>query len=273
MLREYPLETPFGRLNIARGPANGPLLLLLHGFSNNWKMFLPILPTLIPAWEVVTFDHRGHGSSARIPAGYTAAEFYQDAVAAFEHLATADIYLLGHSMGGSMGLYLAQAYPEKVRGVVTGDTPLVLESHIQVMNNRRNTRLFGLRRRLAGQSPQELARRGLSLSQAEELSHLDPAVMDYHASSRVAEFFAGIRDVNFDLIRCLLFITQADPAKGGVLQDDEIPAVLARHPEFHFQCFDLGHDLDVGLGPQSAFYQAALAFLESIRPSRLEENA
>ena len=52
-------------LNIAEGPNNGPLLFLFHGFTNRWQMFLPILPSLLPSWHVVMFDHRGHGGSSQ----------------------------------------------------------------------------------------------------------------------------------------------------------------------------------------------------------------
>jgi len=252
-------------LNIAMGPANGPPLLLLHGFTNRWQTYLPFLPSLTKNWQVLAFDQRGHGRSARIPDGvYTAAEFYADAEAVLTHINNGPVVLLGHSMGGSMALYLAQDHPEKVRAVVTGDTSFKLASHIQVMNNRRNTKLFGLRRRLAGRPVDELLRRGLSPEQAEEMSQLDPHVMDFHAEGRVESFFAGVRDVDFERITCPLLLTQANPAKGGLLQDDEIPGVLDAHPEFHFQRFDCGHGLEIEKGPESPFFNAALEFINSL---------
>ena len=251
-------------LNLAEGPRNGPLLFLLHGFSNRWQVFQSILPTLIGKWHVVTFDFRGHGKSGRIPGGYTAGGFYQDAESVLEHFAAdAPAALVGHSMGGSIALHLAQNHPEKVRAVVTGDTLLNLTIHIGVMNRRRQTKLFGLRRKLAGRAVEELIRRGLPSGQAEEMSQLDPAVMDYHAEGRVDGFFADVGDVNFDKIRCPVLLTQASPEKGGLLQDAEIPPVLAAHPQFQFMRFETGHDLEIEKGPESPFWQAALEFLES----------
>jgi pimeloyl-ACP methyl ester carboxylesterase len=269
MLHEYTLDSPHGTLNIAQGPPNGPLLILLHGFTNRWQVFLPILPALIDTWQVVTFDHRGHGRSARVPGGYTAAGFFEDAETVLEVALRLDgsnrpAVLLGHSMGGSLALHLAQAHPQKVRALVTGDTSLDLAYHIQVMNNRRNRKLFGLRRKLAGRPLDELIRRGLNPEEAEEMSRLDPHVMDYHAEGQVEGFFEGIADVDFDLIRCPLLLTQANPAKGGLLQDAEIQPVLANHPQFHFQRFDCGHDLEIEQGPRSAFILAALAFLNQL---------
>jgi pimeloyl-ACP methyl ester carboxylesterase len=265
MLREFTLPTPQVTLNLAEGPQNGPLLVLLHGFTNRWQTFLPILPTLTDRWHVVVFDHRGHGRSGRVSGGYTAAGFYADAEAVLTRFSPEPTILLGHSMGGSLALHLAQNHPERVRAVVTGDTSLNLAIHIDVMNSRRNTKLFGLRRKLAGRPAAELLRRGLPPEQAEEMSELDPSVMDFHAEGRVAGFFADIQDVDFDKIRCSVLLTQASPAKGGLLQDAEIPPVLAAHPEIQFMRFETGHDLEVEKGPESPFFKAAVKFVDHLR--------
>ncbi len=263
MLRETPLITEDGVLNFVEGPANGPLLVLLHGFTNRWQVFNSILPVLTPKWHVVAFDFRGHGQSGRSPNGYTANRFFRDGELVLKHLGAEPVVLLGHSMGGSIALHLAQAFPERVRAVVTGDTSLNLAIHIDVMNNRRNVKLFGLRRKLAGRPIDELLRRGLPPEQAEEMSQLDPAVMDFHAEGRVTGFFTDAQDVDFAQIRCPLLLTQANPEKGGLLQDAEIPPVLAAHPEFQFLRFETGHDLEIEKGPASPFWQAALRFLDS----------
>jgi pimeloyl-ACP methyl ester carboxylesterase len=263
MLRESALITPHLTLNLAEGPSNGPLLILLHGFTNRWQVFLPILPALIERWRVVAFDFRGHGKSGRA-AGYTADGFYCDGEAVLDHFGAEPAVLIGHSMGGSIALHLAQNFPEKVRAVVTGDTSLALAPHVEVMNSRRNVKLFGLRRKLAGQPAADLLRRGLAPEQAEEMSQLDPVVMDYHAEGRVAGFFADIPDLDFDRIRCPVLLTQASPALGGLLQDAEIPPVLAAHPEFQFLRFETGHDLEIDQGLDSPFFQAVLAFLKDL---------
>ncbi len=265
MLREFSLDTPQVNLNLAGGPANGPLLLLLHGFTNRWQVFLPVLPELIQNWHVVACDFRGHGKSGRVEGGYTAAGFFADAAAVLQHFGQEPVFILGHSMGGSIALHLAQEYPERVRAVVTGDTSLDLTVHVDVMNNRRNTKLFGLRRKLAGKPVDELLRRGLLPETAVEMWQLDPAVMDYHAEGRVEGFFADIKDVDFGKIFCPLLLTQANPAKGGLLQDAEIPGVLAGNAQFKFLRFDTGHDLEIGKGSDSAFFKAALAFFQHVR--------
>lgn len=261
MLTETLLNTPLGKINIAEGPNNGPLLFLMHGFTNRWQMFTPILPHLIPNWHVVSYDHRGHGRSCHPAEGYTAHTYYQDVETIFAAKDDQPAFLLGHSMGGSMALWFTTHHPTQVKAVVIGDTSLDLPMHIEVMNNRRNVKLFSLRRRMAGHPVQDLTRRGVPQYQAEELSQLDPRVMDFHAEGRVDEFFAGVQPFNLAGFRCPILVTQADPARGGILQDAEIPADLSRYPNLSFQRFDCGHDLEIDKGIDSPFFQAALSFL------------
>jgi len=264
MLREFVFDGAPIPLNIAEGPQNGPLLFLFHGFTNRWQTFLPILPALTRTWQVIAFDHRGHGSSGRDPDGYDAAGFYRDAESVLAHFATAPAVLLGHSMGGSMALHLAQAYPQKVRAVITGDTSINLPIHIEVMNNRRNTKLFGLRRRLAGQLYAGLLQRGLAPEQALEMSQLDPAVMDYHAEGHVERFFADTPGLDFSRINCPVLLTQANPDKGGLLQNAELSQQVLNLPNVSFVRFDCGHDLEIESGPASPFFEAAVKFLQGL---------
>lgn len=263
MLNESIRTGPNGYINMATGPDNGPALLLLHGFTNRWQVFDAVLPALNNHWQVNAYDHSGHGKSARLDKPYSAATFYYDAEFALMQLRTPAV-LLGHSMGGSLALHLAQNHPGRVRAVVTGDTSLNLAIHIGVMNNRRNSKLFGLRRRLAGRPVDELLRRGLSQAQADELSSLDPHVMDFHAESQVEGFFTGISDVDFTRLRCPLLITQANPEKGGLLQDEEITPPFTDNPLVQFKKFDTGHDLRIEEGTGSPFIQAALDFLNAL---------
>jgi pimeloyl-ACP methyl ester carboxylesterase len=264
MMREFSLIANQIALNLVENDVDGAPILLLHGFSNRWQVFRSILPALPRACRVASFDFRGHGKSSRAPGGYTAAGFYADADAALCHFATPakPALVIGHSMGGSLALHLAQNHPDKVAAVIAGDASLDLAFHIDVMNAKRQTKLFGLRRKLAGRPLEELIRRGLPPEQAEEMSMLDPAVMDYHAEGRVQEFFVGVDNVDFAHIHCPVLVTQANPAKGGLLHDEEIPAGLLERPNIHFMRFDTGHDLQIEKGQNSPFWRAALAWRE-----------
>ena len=101
-----------------RGGA-GPNLLLLHGLGER-------SPKTVPAdagnWPGAVFgvDFTGHGEST-MPGGggYTAELLMGDADIAMSMLGSATI--LGRGLGGYIGLLLAGARPQAVRGVVIAD--------------------------------------------------------------------------------------------------------------------------------------------------------
>ena len=47
-----------------QGPRGGPALLMLHGITDTWRSFEPVLPWLPPEWHVISMTQRGHGGSS-----------------------------------------------------------------------------------------------------------------------------------------------------------------------------------------------------------------
>lgn len=272
MLTEKIFDAGFGALNVAEGPDNGPLLFLFHGFTNRWQTFMPFIDEWIDRYHIVAFDHSGHGKSFRRADGYDANAFYEDAEAVFNAYADQPALLVGHSMGGSMSLYLAKHYPEKCRAVVTGDTSAAMDRHIDTMNNRRNGKIFAIRRRMAAMSLEQLLNKGIPPLAAEELDQLDPRVMDHHALGDVGTFFARTGPLSVKDIRCPLLFTQADPEQGGILQDDELSEAVHSQANIRFRRFDTGHDLMMNAGADSPFFKEADAFLEDVLAGRFPDG-
>ncbi|HIK53899.1 MAG TPA: alpha/beta hydrolase [Synechococcales cyanobacterium M55_K2018_004] len=52
------------------------------------------------------------------PPGYTPADYAQDLVLLLEQLHLANVWLVGHSLGGSIALWAADLMPERVKGVI-----------------------------------------------------------------------------------------------------------------------------------------------------------
>ena len=50
---------------IENGALAGSPLLLLHGLSDSWHSFLPLLPHLPPDVRTLAFTQRGHGQSSK----------------------------------------------------------------------------------------------------------------------------------------------------------------------------------------------------------------
>src|SRR5687768_16507523 len=70
------------RLHYAeQGDPAGPVLILLHGYSDSWFSFSRILPLLAPRFHVFALDQRGHGRSSSPDSGYAPADLAEDVVA------------------------------------------------------------------------------------------------------------------------------------------------------------------------------------------------
>jgi haloalkane dehalogenase len=127
-----------GRLRVHHldeGPADGPVVLLLHGEPSWSYLYRTMVPVLVDAGlRCVAPDLVGFGRSDK-PArreDYTYArhvEWMREAL--FDHLGLRDVTLVGQDWGGLIGLRLVGEHPERFARVVaantglpTGDRPL-----------------------------------------------------------------------------------------------------------------------------------------------------
>jgi pimeloyl-ACP methyl ester carboxylesterase len=138
------------RLRVFEG-GDGPPLLLLHGFGGAAWNFTE-LAQLLTGRRLVIPDLPGHGGSRPLPAPSMAA--FADVVAG---LLDEPAGVLGHSMGGTVALRLADRHPELVRGLVLA-APAGISS-----STRSSTVLIGLAgivkpARIAGRRVDRIAR-------------------------------------------------------------------------------------------------------------------
>src|ERR1700727_1828470 len=64
-------------LHYVRG-GNGPPIILIHGFPQDWFEYQRIMPRLAKHFTVVAVDLRGIGGSKATPGGYDAANLAED---------------------------------------------------------------------------------------------------------------------------------------------------------------------------------------------------
>jgi non-heme chloroperoxidase len=98
-------------------PAAHPIILL-HGYTDSWFSFSPVLPALATSYHVYALDQRGHGESARPAHGYAIADFAADVVAFMDAMGLPSTTLVGHSMGSFVAQQVALAAPERVARLV-----------------------------------------------------------------------------------------------------------------------------------------------------------
>ncbi|WP_035335563.1 alpha/beta hydrolase [Dokdonia sp. PRO95] len=92
----------------------GTPVILLHGFLENHQMWDQFLSVLCNQYRVICIDLLGHGFSESVGYVHSMEEMAGAVAAVTNQLGLKDIAIIGHSMGGYVGLAFAKAYPEFV---------------------------------------------------------------------------------------------------------------------------------------------------------------
>lgn len=153
----------FGLLE--RGPADGPLVLCLHGFPDGPQSFLPLLDALGAAgYRAVAPAMRGYLPSGIPDDGdYRAVTLARDVIALIDHLGAGKAVVVGHDWG-AVATYLAAAMrPDRVAAVVAAAIPhlrrfLLRPTRTQLWRSRYMARFQwrGIEPRLLAQGQHEL---------------------------------------------------------------------------------------------------------------------
>ena len=101
-----------------QGARRGPAVLLLHGYSDSWRSYAPLMDALPTAWRTVAVSLRGHGDSHRPETGYGIADFAGDLPAVLDHLDIERAAVVGHSMGSMVAARFALSQPARVEALV-----------------------------------------------------------------------------------------------------------------------------------------------------------
>ncbi|HEU5062815.1 MAG TPA: alpha/beta hydrolase [Solirubrobacterales bacterium] len=108
---------------VERGPRSGSPIVLIHCFScaiNWWDRMLPMLER---DHRVVAVDLLGHGGSEKPGSGYNPPNQAKLVAEVLERLEVADATVVGHSLGGSVSVALAEQDPQLVQRVAIVDMP------------------------------------------------------------------------------------------------------------------------------------------------------
>lgn len=101
----------------------GPPLVLQHGFSDSLESWYEFgyVEGLSSEYQLVLIDARGHGESDKPhDSGAYGVKRASDVIRVLDHLRLDKSHFYGYSMGGGIGLDLAQTAPERFTSIVIG---------------------------------------------------------------------------------------------------------------------------------------------------------
>jgi pimeloyl-ACP methyl ester carboxylesterase len=118
------LDLPSGEIQFAEhGLRRQPPIVLIHCYVCAMDWWDGMLPRLERQHRVITLDLLGHGGSEKPSSGYTPQHQATMVAEALERLGVRDATVVGHSLGGSVGVALSEQSPELVDRLVIVDMP------------------------------------------------------------------------------------------------------------------------------------------------------
>lgn len=100
-----------------QGDPHGVPVVLLHGYTDSWHAFAPLMARLPRRFRTVALTQRGHGDSVKPAKGYAVADFSADLDLALDALGIDRAVVVGHSMGSLVATRFAIDHPGRVAGL------------------------------------------------------------------------------------------------------------------------------------------------------------
>ena len=119
---------PFATIQNARmfyrlqGNAGRPVLILSHSISTDHAMWDLQVQNLLPHFQILRYDTRGHGASEATAGEYSIEMLGKDILALADTLKISQFAFCGLSLGGAIGQWVAVHAPDRVTHLVLANT-------------------------------------------------------------------------------------------------------------------------------------------------------
>jgi pimeloyl-ACP methyl ester carboxylesterase len=110
------------RQHIVTG-GDGPPLLLVHGWPENWYAWRYVMPELAKKYTVIAVDQRGIGLTERARTGYDTANLARDLAALMTKLGHRRFAVVGHDTGMVISYALAADFRDRVARLAVAEVP------------------------------------------------------------------------------------------------------------------------------------------------------
>lgn len=100
-------------------------VILLHGYQGSWGLWQRTMQVLGESYRTYALDFWGFGESGARRSSYAVEDFASLVDQFMEQLGIARAPLVGHSMGGTVGLMVGSRHPDRVQKAVVICSPVV----------------------------------------------------------------------------------------------------------------------------------------------------
>ena len=100
------------------GNRAGPAVVLIHGYTDSARDWVPMLPYMSKQFRLILVDIRGHGKSSKPECCYSRLDFAYDIKLLLDALKVPTADIVGHSLGSIIAQTFAEYWPERTGRVV-----------------------------------------------------------------------------------------------------------------------------------------------------------
>lgn len=114
---------PDGTRYTLRGPANAPVVALIHGLGLNRQIWSSFEAALESRYRVLSYDLYGHGESVAAPQKPSVTLYSEQLIGLLDELQIEACVATGFSLGGMINRRMAIDHPERVCALVILNSP------------------------------------------------------------------------------------------------------------------------------------------------------
>ncbi|WP_308491497.1 alpha/beta fold hydrolase [Microbacterium terrisoli] len=111
------------RMNVVERGGDGPDVLLLHGFPQSSRSWMPVADRLAAHAHIVVPDLRGAGATDAPRGGYDSETVSRDVLGLLDELGIERAVLVAHDWSALVGFDLCLAHPERFSGYIAIGVP------------------------------------------------------------------------------------------------------------------------------------------------------
>ena len=118
----------------------GGAIVLLHGFLENLTMWDEVVASLSKTNKLVCIDLLGHGLSENLGYVHSMKEQAIMVKTVLNHLKLRKYFIVGHSMGGYVGLSFTKQFPNNIKGLCLMNSTALADTKEKKINRDRDTK-------------------------------------------------------------------------------------------------------------------------------------